>query len=114
MAIFFIILFIVKGNINTLSFIRLEGLFDGTAELIWATGVLVSAPDAVEPTEDLVGLHATHQRSDALQVAVATTCENDIGQRAAVIDFHFDELAARALCLVDMALGHYSSGFMLV
>jgi len=68
-------------------------------QLIGAGGNLRSAADAFHTGNDLVNVHAFHQRSDALQVAVAAAKELDV-LYFTVFNFKCNLTGAGSLCLI--------------
>ncbi len=53
-------------------------LTQSRGQLVRAGCVLVAATDALQLAHDIGGLHAAHQRRDALQIAMATTIELNV------------------------------------
>ena len=72
--------------------------FQSFCKLIGAGGGLHAALDALYTGDDIVDIHAFHQGSDALQVAVAAAKELDVANLV-VFDFKADELGADSLVL---------------
>ena len=58
----------------------------GTGQLIGTGGVLVSTTDTLQLADYFVGPHTSHERRNALQVAVTTSRELDILYDALFID----------------------------
>ena len=52
-----------------------DHLFQSESQLVRAGGGLGAAADALQLGDGLLGLHSLHQRADALQIAVAASCE---------------------------------------
>jgi hypothetical protein len=75
--------------------------------LVGTAGVLKSASDAVEALFHIVGLLPYHELSYSLEVAVASSNEDNITNDIIVVEFHLNELAASAMRGINgTVIGH--------
>lgn len=75
-----------------------------TGKLVWTRGSLVATVDAFQTGYYVFDFHTTHQRRDALEVAIAAAKETNLLYYA-VFNLEFNKLATGALSFV--LVGHY-------
>jgi len=89
-------------------------LLQGPAELVWAGGVLGTAAHAVKPLDDVVNLLSAHQLTDALQIAVAASEEENLLDDVVLVSSHVDQFRAGAVGFVlYMFCLHKAMNFLL-
>lgn len=65
-------------------------LFKRCGELVGATGGLVSATDSTQSCAHIGGFHATHQRANALCIAVTAANELHVLHHSLIINIDID------------------------
>ena len=67
-------------------------MLQGATELVWAGGEFGATADTVETTDDVVNLLTLHQQTDALQVTMTTTQEENLLNNVVLVGRHINEL----------------------
>ena len=75
-------------------------LLQCSAQLVGTGGALGTTADAVQAGDDIVYTLASHQLTDALQVAIASTQEEHLLDDIVLVGCYVNELRARSVRLV--------------
>ena len=67
-------------------------LLESATELVGTGGALGATADTVETADDVVNLLTLHQQTDALQVTMTTTQEENLLDNVVLVGRHINEL----------------------